>query len=108
MAEVVVTVDIQAAPGHVDEVIAAFEACMVETHKESGCLKYALHRDNADPDHLVHVERWESQELLDAHMTQPYVAALFAVAGTPGVLAAPPKLTQATSLALADPAKGSL
>jgi len=108
MSEVIGVVDIVAAEGKADEVVAAFEECMKHTHQEQGCLTYALHRDNANPNHFVHVERWRSQEDLDAHMTQPYVAALFAVAGTPGVLAAPPGLTFASSLALGDPAKGSL
>lgn len=108
MSEVIGVVDIVVAEGKADEVVAAFEECMRQTHQEEGCLTYALHRDNANPNHFVHVERWRSQADLDAHMTQPYVAALFAVAGTPGVLAQPPALTFASSLALGDPAKGSL
>jgi quinol monooxygenase YgiN len=108
MSEVIGIVDIRAAEGHADEVVAAFEACIAKTHEEEGCLTYALHRDAADPNHFVHLERWRSQADLDAHMTQPYVAELFAVAGRPGVLAAPPQLTFAGSLALGDPKKGSL
>lgn len=106
--EVVLVADIVAAPGRVDEVIAAFEACIAHTHQEAGCITYALHRDNANPDHLVHVERWRSQRDLDEHMQQPYVADLFAVAGTPGVLAQPPQLTQTTAMGIGDPAKGLL
>jgi len=108
MSEVIGVVDVVAAEGKADEVIAAFEACMTATHQEEGCLTYALHRDNENPNHFVHVERWRSQADLDEHMTKPYVAALFAVAGTPGVLTQPPTLTFGTSLGLGDPAKGSL
>lgn len=108
MSEVIGVVDIVAAEGRADEVVAAFETCMSLTHQEPGCLTYALHRDNADPNHFVHVERWRSQADLDEHMTKPYVADLFAVAGSPGVLARPPQLTFGTSLGLGDPAKGSL
>lgn len=106
--EIIGVVDILAADGHADEVAEAFAACIERTHEEDGCLTYALHRDNANPNHFVHIERWRSQADLDAHMEQPYVADLFAVAGRPGVLAQPPSLTFATSLSLGDPAKGNL
>ncbi len=86
----------------------AFQACIDKTHEEEGCLLYALHRDNADPNHFVHLERWRSQADLDAHMTKPYVADLFAVAGKEGVLAAPPSLTFATGLGFGLAGKGSL
>jgi quinol monooxygenase YgiN len=70
--------------------------------------RYALHRDAQDPDHLVLVERWRSQADLDEHMTKPYVADLFAVAGTPGMLAGAPSLSFLQPLGVGDPAKGSL
>jgi quinol monooxygenase YgiN len=108
MSEVIGIIDMRAAEGRADEVVAAFAACIAQTHQEEGCLTYALHQDAADPHHLVHVERWRSQADLDEHMTKPYVAELFAAAGTPGLLAGAPSLTFATSLALGDPAKGSL
>lgn len=108
MTEVVAAITITAAPGRADEVIAAFTACIEQTHQEEGCLTYALHRDSADPDKLVHIERWRSQADLDAHMAQPYVADLFAAAGTPGLLAAPPSMSFATPLAIGDPAKATL
>jgi len=108
MAEVIGVVDVVAADGKADEVVAAFEACTTQTHQEEGCLAYALHRDNTNPHHFLLVERWRSQEDLDAHMGKPYVADLFAFAGTPGMLAQPPALSFSTPLALGDPAKGSL
>lgn len=108
MAEVVGVVDVLVAEGKADEVVAAFEACLVRTHEEEGCLLYALNRDNDNPLHFVIVERWRSQADLDAHLQTDHVAALFTVAGTPGVLAEPPRLTFASALPLGDPAKGSL
>ena len=47
-----------------------------QTHAEQGCIRYAVHRGADDPARLVLIERWESREALDAHFTQPYVAAL--------------------------------
>lgn len=108
MAEIIGVVDVVTAEGKAQEVIAAVEVCVAKTHEEQGCISYALHRDNADPNHLILVERWRSQADLDAHLQSAHVADLFTVAGTPGLLAAPPSLTFATSLGLGDPAKGNL
>jgi quinol monooxygenase YgiN len=99
MSDIVGVVHVRAAQGKVDEVVAAFHRCIAATVEEQGCLSYALHRDNADPDHLVLLERWRSQADLDAHMTQPHVAELLTVAGTPGMLSAPPELFFLSALA---------
>lgn len=108
MAEVVVVVKVVATEGKVEEVIAGFAACTEETHREEGCIAYALHRDNNDPNTLVLVERWRAQEDLDAHNQTDHVAALFAVAGTPGMLAEAPQLLFTTPLGIGDQAKGRL
>ncbi len=49
---------------------------MAETHTEEGCITYAVNQGAQDPNVVVLVERWRSQEDLDAHFRQPYVAAL--------------------------------
>lgn len=98
MSEIAGVVHIRPAPGKTDEVLAALATCAEQTRQEEGCLRYDVHRDNADPDHLILLEQWRSQADLDAHMTTSYVADLFAVAGTPGMLAAAPDLTFATAV----------
>ena len=108
MSEIVGVVDVRAAEGRADAVLAAFEACTTATHEEPGCLLYALHRDNADPHHFVLVERWRSQEDVDAHFALPHTLALLEFAGQPGNLAQPPQLTFTTGLDIGTPAKGSL
>ena len=108
MSEIVGVVDVRAAEGRADAVVAAFEACTAGTHEEQGCLLYALHRDAADPHHFVLVERWRSQEDLDAHFQTTHVADLLAFAAAPGNLAQPPVLTFTTPLGLGTPEKGSL
>ena len=108
MSEIVGVVDVRAAEGRADAVVAAFEACTVRTHEEEGCLMYALHRDTADPHHFVLLERWRSQEDLDAHFSTAHTQELLSFAGTPGNLAAPPTLTFTTALGLGSPEKGSL
>ena len=108
MDEVVGVVHVRAAEGKADEVVAAFSACIEQTHQEEGCLTYALHRDARDANHLVLVERWRSQADLDAHMTSPHVAALFQAVGTPGLLAGPIDLALLAPLGVGEPAKARL
>jgi quinol monooxygenase YgiN len=108
MSEVVVVVDVVAAEGKGQAVVDAFEAVTGPTHDEEGCVAYALHRDTADADHFVLVERWRSQADLDAHMALPHTAELFAFAGGEGNLAQPPQLTVLSAVGLGTPEKGVL
>jgi quinol monooxygenase YgiN len=65
VSAVVVVATIRPLPEHRAEVIAAFEKAIVAVHADdAGCLLYALHE--AD-DRLVMIEKWASQEALDAH-----------------------------------------
>ena len=57
------------------------------SHEEDGCI--ALHVDKDDPNRLVVVERWESQEALDNHLTLPHVPK---VAENIDMLAEPPQV----------------
>lgn len=108
MPEVVVVAHAHAAEGRVDDVVAAFTVAIEQTHREEGCLAYALHRDSADPHHIVLVERWRSQEDVGEHMTMPYIADLFAAADTPGLLTEPPQLFFLDPLEIGQPAKATL
>ena len=40
---------------------------VVATRKEKGCIQYDLLRANDEPEKLVILETWESQEVLDVH-----------------------------------------
>lgn len=74
MPEVVVVGSFSAQPGKEAEAVAAFEALLEPTHREDGCILYALHRGVDDPRRLAFVERWASREQLDAHLQSPHVA----------------------------------
>jgi len=76
MAEVVVVAHARAKKGRGAEAQALLTQLVGPTHAEKGCRAYALHRDVADPDHLVFVERWESREALDAHSRAPHLGLL--------------------------------
>jgi quinol monooxygenase YgiN len=71
---VVVIATIMPADGFRDEVIAAFERAIPPVHaNDDGCELYALHE--AD-DRLVMVEKWSSQDALDAHGQNATLATL--------------------------------
>lgn len=64
-----------AKPEHVEELKALLIEMAEATHKEAGCLKYALQQGTTDPTILAFVETWESQEALDAHSKAPHLSA---------------------------------
>ena len=76
MPEVVVVGSFKAQPGKEAEALEAFKALVEPTHREEGCILYALHQGTDDQARLAFVERWESRELLDAHLASDHVAAV--------------------------------
>jgi quinol monooxygenase YgiN len=61
-------VTIQVAPGKTASFASVFEALQAVARQEDGCEQYELFQSVDDPDKLVILERWASQELLDTHM----------------------------------------
>ena len=106
MPEVVVVGAFKANPGKEDEALEAFKALVEPTHGEEGCILYALHRGTDDSGRLAFIERWESRELLDAHLASDHVAAALERAdelwGENG------EITVYESVPGGQPAKGSL
>lgn len=47
---------------------------MEPTRKEAGFIQYDLHQDNQDPNTFLFYENWESRELWQAHMQNPFLA----------------------------------
>jgi quinol monooxygenase YgiN len=76
MPEVVVVGAFRINVGKEAEALEAFQGLVAPTHAEEGCILYALHRAVDDPARLTFIERWASQELLDAHLGSPHVSAL--------------------------------
>jgi quinol monooxygenase YgiN len=73
MPEVVVVGSFRAQPGQEAEAAEAFRALVEPTHREAGCILYALHQGTDDPRRLAFIERWASRELLDAHLASAHV-----------------------------------
>jgi quinol monooxygenase YgiN len=78
MSEIVVVGSFTTRPGKEAEGLEAFKALVEPTHGEEGCILYALHTGADDPARLAFVERWESRELLNAHLESEHVAAVLA------------------------------
>jgi quinol monooxygenase YgiN len=59
---------------HRGEVIAAIATAIARVHAEdAGCALYALHEGE---DRLVMIEKWDSEELLNAHLEAPALTEL--------------------------------
>lgn len=63
----------RAIPEHRDELKRQLEVMAAETHKEEGCLLYALQVGADDPNVLGFVEKWESAEALAKHQQAPHI-----------------------------------
>jgi quinol monooxygenase YgiN len=70
---VVVVATILPLAEHRAAVIDAIKETIEQVHAEDGCELYSL---NVAPDRLVMVEKWASQQALDAHAKGPNLAAL--------------------------------
>ncbi|MGK2933166.1 MAG: putative quinol monooxygenase [Solirubrobacterales bacterium] len=106
MSEVVVVALFTAKEGKADELVERFTPIIEQTHEEPGCIAYALHRDKNDPNTIALVERWVSQDDLDAHFGMPYVAEIEPIANE--LLAGMPKIIFGAPEPVGDPAKGTL
>jgi len=75
MSEVVVVAVITVREGKRKEAETLIAESMVpDTHAESGCVTFALHRDTRDENRLVFVERWASAEALDQHAATDHMS----------------------------------
>ncbi|HEX8157286.1 MAG TPA: putative quinol monooxygenase [Solirubrobacteraceae bacterium] len=73
MSEVVVVGSFTAQPGKEAEAVEAFKALVEPTHREEGCILYALHQGTDDPRRLAFIERWASRDLLNTHLESEHV-----------------------------------
>jgi len=97
---------LKARPGKEDEARRALGDLVAPTHAEDGCILYSLHQGVADQTRFAFVERWESQEKLDAHLGSDHIAAV--VARVDELLAEPPDIVAYGALPHGETGKGSL
>jgi quinol monooxygenase YgiN len=106
MPEIIVIGSLKARPGKEDATREALAALVIPSHAEDGCILYALHQGAEDPTRFAFVERWESQDLLDAHLGSSHLAA--ALARADELLAEPPDSVMYRALPQGEATKGSL
>lgn len=63
----------RARPGRADMLRSRLVTMVEMTVVEAGCLRYELHVDEGDPEHLVLVEMWRDGFTLDQHMHTRHV-----------------------------------
>jgi quinol monooxygenase YgiN len=61
-------VTVQVAAGQAHRFADAFRPLRAVALQEAGCEQYELFQSFDDPDRVVILERWSSQELLDLHL----------------------------------------
>jgi quinol monooxygenase YgiN len=77
MTEVIVSTVFQPAPDAKEQLITALRSGMPAVHSEKGCMLYAIH--DAEDGTIVMLEKWASQEDLDAHAAGPALEQLDAL-----------------------------
>jgi quinol monooxygenase YgiN len=104
---VVLVASLPIAEGKVEEAVSALGRCATTVHQEeSGVLRYALHRDTKNPNRLVMIEVYDSQEALDAHGKTPHLQELTGALG--GLLDGRPEMSVLTPVPAGDQSKGVL
>ena len=81
MADLNVVATISAKEGTAESVGAALKTLAEASRGDDGCIAYEVYESGSAPGTFVTVEKWESQEALDAHMKAPHVADAFATQG---------------------------
>jgi quinol monooxygenase YgiN len=72
---------ITAKPGSEAIVEEALKALVIGSRGDHGCLSYDLFASESTPGTFVTIEKWESQEDIDAHMAGPHIAEVVTAAG---------------------------
>ncbi|MGI4860463.1 MAG: putative quinol monooxygenase [Janthinobacterium lividum] len=94
--EIRVVAVLQGKPGTSKALGEALQRCVASSRLEAGCHFYTAHQDLADADRIVVIERWASQQALDAHKQTPHYLALGGEIGD--LVAAAPQVSVLRSL----------
>jgi quinol monooxygenase YgiN len=66
------SVDLDIAPGKIDEFLAALKANGAEAVKEPGCREFNIHVQASNPNHVFIYEVYDSAAALEAHRQTPH------------------------------------
>ncbi|WP_434779207.1 putative quinol monooxygenase [Neisseria sp. Ec49-e6-T10] len=67
MSEIVIVATLNVKEAHQQELMPELLALIEKSRQEVGNIKYDLHQDMSQPNILVFVEVWASQQAVDAH-----------------------------------------
>jgi quinol monooxygenase YgiN len=67
-----------ALPDRIEETQELMIGLLEPTRQESGCIRYDLFQNQADPREFTFLEEWTDQAALDAHLASPHLQAAFA------------------------------
>ena len=81
---------ITAIAGKEEELFTILRQLAAPTRKESGCIRYELFRNNADPADFTFIEEWMDDAAIDRHMVTAHIQSAFAA--VEGLLAAAPDI----------------
>lgn len=73
-------------PGAIDKARAAMEAAIRASREEAGCIDYSYGVDVIDPNTIIILEYWESEDALTAHFAQPHMASWLTALAEAGVV----------------------
>ncbi|MGR6873127.1 putative quinol monooxygenase [Pseudomonas sp. HK3] len=73
MKDLTIVARIEAKKDQIGLVKSALLKLIEPTRKEDGCLHYALHQDNENPEVFLFFESWASRELWQAHMNNVHL-----------------------------------
>lgn len=104
---VVLIASLPIAEGKVEEAVSALNRCATAVHQEEeGVLRYALHRDTANPNRLVMIEVYDDQAALEAHGKTPHLQEL--MGALKGLLDGRPEMSVLSPIPAGDQSKGVL
>jgi quinol monooxygenase YgiN len=70
--KVALTAEITILQGFEEQVLSAARKCVVETHKEPGCVHYILSQRKEQPLQIMFFEVFASKEAFDFHCNAPH------------------------------------
>lgn len=106
MSEVIVIGTLVAKPGKEAEAEKLLTDLLEPSHREEGCILYALHRGIDAPRLFAFVERWATRELNEKHLTSEYFQSQLKL--VPELFSEGPNVTYYEAVPGGDPEKGSL
>lgn len=82
---IVVSGIIELDPANRDTAVALTDTLVAATLEEEGCISYGFWLDPNDDGRFRVFEEWKDQDALDAHFTEPHMAAFMEGLGSLGV-----------------------